>query len=136
MYLVCEKFDPLLLNNGAAVKGLLLSDKTVLKNLLVNDKTVLKSLLLNKDMSTASKTITVSTLVIATLSFVLAIGPIVTSQAAFAANLCGSGFCERHTGTSYPSPLSNFFNHHHGHWHHGHWHHGHGNWHDHSHHSH
>src|SRR5215831_12236467 len=97
-------------------------------------------------MSTASKTITVSTLVIATLSFVLAIGPIVTSQAAFAANLCGSGFCERHTGTSYPSPLSNFFNHHHGHWHHGHWHHGHwhhghwhhghGNWHGHSHHSH
>ncbi|MGC2574216.1 MAG: hypothetical protein WA364_22100 [Candidatus Nitrosopolaris sp.] len=87
-------------------------------------------------MSTASKTITVSTLVIATLSFVLAIGPIVTSQAAFAANLCGSGLCERHTGTSYPSPLSNLFNHHHGHWHHGHWHHGHGNWHGHSHHSH
>jgi hypothetical protein len=46
MYLVCAKFDPLLLNNGAAVKSLLLSDKAVLKNLLVNDKPVLKSLLL------------------------------------------------------------------------------------------
>jgi hypothetical protein len=47
MYLVCVKFDPSLLNNGAAVKSLLLSDKTVLKNLLVNDKPVLKTLLLN-----------------------------------------------------------------------------------------
>ena len=57
-------------------------------------------------MST-TKIITVSTLIIATLSFVLAIGPVVTSQAALAANLCGSGFCEIHRGTSYPSPLSN-----------------------------
>jgi uncharacterized membrane protein len=47
MYLVCAKFDPTLLNNGAVVKSLLLSDKAVLKNLLVNDKPVLKSLLLN-----------------------------------------------------------------------------------------
>jgi hypothetical protein len=53
MYLVCAKFDPPLLSNGAAVKSLLLSDKAVLKYLLVNDKPVLKSLLLNN--ATTSK---------------------------------------------------------------------------------
>jgi hypothetical protein len=55
MYLVCAKFDPSLLNNGAAVKSLLLSDKAVVKNLLLNDKSVLKSLLLNNTNVTASK---------------------------------------------------------------------------------
>jgi hypothetical protein len=43
---------------------------------------------------------------------------------ALAANLCGSGFCERGSGISYPSPLSHYFggdvlhNHHHGGSHH------------------
>jgi hypothetical protein len=47
MYILCAKFNPLLLTNGLAVKNLLLSDKTVLKNLLLNEKSVVKSLLLN-----------------------------------------------------------------------------------------
>jgi hypothetical protein len=45
-YLVCQKFDPSLLTNGAALKSLLLSDKTVVKNLLKNERPVVKSLLM------------------------------------------------------------------------------------------
>ena len=47
MYMLCAKFNPSLLNNGAALKSLVLSDKTVLKNLLHNEKPVVKSILLN-----------------------------------------------------------------------------------------
>jgi hypothetical protein len=54
------------------------------------------------------KTITFSTLVIASLSIVVAVGS-VGNQKALAANLCGSGFCEPDPGISYPSPLSHFF---------------------------
>jgi hypothetical protein len=46
MYLVCSKFDPSLLTNGAAVKSLLLSNKAVVKNFLMNERPVLKSLLM------------------------------------------------------------------------------------------
>jgi hypothetical protein len=90
-------------------------------------------------MSVKAKAIlTFSTLVIVALSLVFAVSLIVANQKAFAANLCGSGFCERHTGISYPSPLSQFFGgdvlHHRGHWHYSHGS-GHGHWYD-SHHSH
>ena len=47
MYLVCSKFDPSLLNNGAALKSLLVNNGTTLKNLLVNNGTTLKNLLVN-----------------------------------------------------------------------------------------
>jgi hypothetical protein len=56
----------------------------------------------------AKKTITFSTLVIASLSIVVAVGS-VGNQKALAASLCGSGFCEPDPGISYPSPLSHFF---------------------------
>jgi hypothetical protein len=60
-------------------------------------------------MSVAVKrTITFGTLVIASLSIVVAVG-LVGSQKALAANLCGSGFCDPDPGISYPSPLSHFF---------------------------
>ena len=59
--------------------------------------------------ATAKTTLTFSTLVIAALSLVFAVGPIVANQKAHAANLCGSGFCEPDLGISYPSPLSHFF---------------------------
>jgi hypothetical protein len=56
---------------------------------------------------------------IAAIGVVLALGFIVSNQQTFAANLCGSGFCEPDSGISYPSPLSHFFGgdvlHHH--WH-------------------
>ena len=70
---------------------------------------------------TAKTTITFSTfstLIIAVLSLVYTIGPIVVNQKALAANLCGSGLgcggatnydCDGCGGISYPSPLSNFF---------------------------
>src|SRR5215469_128136 len=48
MYLVCAKFDPSLLTNGAALKSLFLSDKAVVKNLLLNERPLLKSLLMEK----------------------------------------------------------------------------------------
>jgi hypothetical protein len=63
-------------------------------------------------------TITFSALVIAVLSLVFAVAPIVGNQKALAANLCGSGLgcggasdygCNGCGGISYPSPLSNFF---------------------------
>ncbi|MFZ0511419.1 MAG: hypothetical protein WAM14_07430 [Candidatus Nitrosopolaris sp.] len=61
-------------------------------------------------------TLTFSALVIATLSLVFAVGPIVGNQKALAANLCGSGLgCGGASDygcngcISYPSPLSNFF---------------------------
>jgi hypothetical protein len=57
----------------------------------------------------AKRTITFSISVIAALSLFLA-GPIVANQKAFAANLCGSGFCEPDQSViTYPSPLSHFF---------------------------
>lgn len=46
MYIVCAKFDPSLLSNGAALKSLFLSDKAVVKNLLHNERPLLKSLLM------------------------------------------------------------------------------------------
>lgn len=61
-------------------------------------------------------TLTFSTLVIAALSLVFAVGPIVGNQKALGANLCGSGLASPDTctgvpypGDPYPSPLSNFF---------------------------
>jgi len=65
--------------------------------------------------------LTFSTLVIAAITFTFAAAPIIGNQKAFAANLCGSGFCEPNGGISYPSPFSHFFGgevlHHH--WHDG-----------------
>ncbi|MGC2572646.1 MAG: hypothetical protein WA364_14125 [Candidatus Nitrosopolaris sp.] len=56
---------------------------------------------------------------IAAIAVIFALGFIVSNQLTFAANLCGSGFCEPNSGISYPSPLSQFFGgdvlHHH--WH-------------------
>jgi hypothetical protein len=56
---------------------------------------------------------------LAAIVVVFALGFIVSNQLTFAANLCGSGFCESNPGISYPSPLSHFFGgdvlHHH--WH-------------------
>jgi hypothetical protein len=53
------------------------------------------------------------------IALIFALGFIVNNQLTFAANLCGSGFCESNPGISYPSPLSHFFGgdvlHHH--WH-------------------
>jgi hypothetical protein len=59
--------------------------------------------------ATAKTTLPFGTLVIAALSLVFAVGSIVANQKAYAANLCGSGFCEPDVGISYPSPLSSFF---------------------------
>lgn len=46
---------------------------------------------------------------VAAIGVVFALGLIVSNQQTFAANLCGSGFCESNPGISYPSPLSHFF---------------------------
>jgi hypothetical protein len=58
-------------------------------------------------------------LALAAIAVVFALDFIVSNQLTFAANLCGSGFCEQDGGISYPSPLSHFFGgdvlHHH--WH-------------------
>ena len=59
---------------------------------------------------------------IAAIVLLFASWPIVVNQQALAANLCGSGFCERDSGISYPSPLSHYFggdvlHHHHGNFH-------------------
>jgi hypothetical protein len=61
---------------------------------------------------------------IVTIVVAFALDFIVGNQQTFAANLCGSGFCEPNSGISYPSPLSHFFGgdvlHSHGGFHH--WH--------------
>ena len=56
---------------------------------------------------TEKTTITFSMLAIVALVFAVTL--IVANQNAFAANLCGSGFCAPGGGISYPSPLSHFF---------------------------
>jgi len=70
---------------------------------------------------TAETTITLSMLAIVASGLVFAVTLVVANQKVFAANLCGSGFCEPGGGISYPSPLSHFFGgdvlHHGHHWH-------------------
>ena len=68
---------------------------------------------------TAETTITLSMLAIVASGLVFAVTLVVANEKVFAANLCGSGFCEPGGGISYPSPLSHFFggDRHGHHWH-------------------
>jgi hypothetical protein len=46
---------------------------------------------------------------LAAMALVFALCFIISNQLTFAANLCGSGFCDSGGVISYPSPLSHFF---------------------------